>query len=91
MVHPDASHGPRLKTHMHKAAIKNILGEMEMCEYRMCTTWDRGPLKWKSGNQQLKKKGKLQNSLCKMTAISRGKKYVCTFMPRKSMEEYALW
>lgn len=56
MVHPDASHGPRLKTHMHKAAIKNILGEMEMCEYRMCTKWDRGPLKWKSGNQQLKKR-----------------------------------
>lgn len=44
--------------------------------------------KWKSTTE---KKGKLQNSLCKMTAISRGKKYVCTFMPRKSMEEYALW
>ena len=26
-----------------------------------------------------------------MIAISKGKKYVCTFMPRKSMEEYALW
>lgn len=61
---------------------------MEMFEYSMCITGDGDPLKWPSGNQWLKIRVSYKIACTKGSQSV--KKKICTFMHRKSMEEYVL-